>query len=147
MLDFIKTNYAEILMIIIAIAGIFFGLRSKYAAQVKQGLLFLVTEAERQFGGGTGQLKFAAVSNWAYEKLPAFARFFLSANVIDSMIENAVMAMKELLKGNISVAAFVETPLQSTAITQNITNYAPVNMSRSDVYRQTTNQIADTEDK
>lgn len=40
---------------------------------VKQMLFYLVTEAERIFGGGTGDLKYAAVTTWIYEKLPAIA--------------------------------------------------------------------------
>lgn len=60
-------------------------------------LLHLVTEAEEKWGGGTGEIKFSAVAEALYDKLPSAARFLLSGKTIASLIESAVERMKQYL--------------------------------------------------
>lgn len=75
-------------------------LQTKYKKQAAEVLLYLVTRAEQQLGGGTGQLKYSAVTMWLYEQLPSLARLLLPARVIDGMIEDAVERMKMYLEEN-----------------------------------------------
>lgn len=75
--------------------------------QVKEMLFYLVTEAEKSFGGGTGALKYAAVTTWLYERLPAIVKFLFTAKQIDKMIEQAVKDMKDYLDKNISANLLV----------------------------------------
>jgi galactitol-specific phosphotransferase system IIC component len=99
----------SILLILAVIIAIIVMIRQGYIKQVKQGLLYLVTKAEQEFGSGTGELKYAAVADWIYEKLPAIARLFLSAETIDSLIELAVDEMKDYLSINNSAAKLIES--------------------------------------
>ncbi len=54
--------------------------------------------AEKEFGAGTGILKYSAVSTWLYDKLPNLAKILLTKKQIDEIIEFAVDKMKEYLK-------------------------------------------------
>lgn len=75
-------------------------LQTKYKAYAAQVLFYLVTQAEREFGGGTGQLKYAAVFTWLYEQLPTVAKFVLPKRTVEALIEAAVAKMKEYLASN-----------------------------------------------
>lgn len=49
--------------------------RKNHIAQVKQWLLIAVVEAEKQLGGGTGELKLRKVYDWFVERFPVVANF------------------------------------------------------------------------
>ena len=111
LIQFITQNWLPIVAIIVALLVILVLVllwRNGYKEQVAQILLYLVTQAEMQFGGGTGTLKFAAVSTWIYEKLPWFIKIFFSKTQIDLMIEEAVTAMKGYLEENAKAKALIE---------------------------------------
>ena len=77
-----------------------------------------MTQAEANTSG-TGELKYAAVTTWLYERIPAIVKFFFTAKQIDQLIEAAVDQMKEYLKKNVSAQAFVVT-------TNEINNVVPI---------------------
>lgn len=89
---------AVILAVIVTVCIIL--LQTKYKSYAAQVLFYLVTQAEREFGGGTGQLKYAAVYTWLYEQLPAMAKFILPKKTVETLIEAAVSKMKEYLASN-----------------------------------------------
>lgn len=62
---------------------------------LKHILFNLVTQAEREFGSGTGALKYAAVSDWIYQRLPAVLKLLFTAKDIDTMIEAALTEAKQ----------------------------------------------------
>lgn len=93
------------LLIVIALVIL---LQTKFKKQAAEILLYLVTQAEAQLGGGTGQLKYSAVTMWLYEQLPGIARLLLPARVIDKLIEEAVEHMKTYLKENASAKVLVD---------------------------------------
>ena len=96
---------AVILAVIVAVCII--QLQTKYKAYAAQVLFYLVTQAEREFGGGTGQLKYAAVYTWLYEQLPTVAKFILPKKTVETLIEAAVSRMKEYLAGNSKASELV----------------------------------------
>ena len=69
----------------------------KYAKQI---CFYLVCTAEKQFGSGTGTLKYAAVTAWLYERLPLICKLFFTEKQIDNLIETSVQKMKEWLSNN-----------------------------------------------
>ena len=70
-LKFIIQNWDNILLIAATLAVLIF-LIAKRRWDLLQDILFgLVTEAEREYGGGTGALKRAKVIEWLYPQLPA----------------------------------------------------------------------------
>lgn len=101
-------NEYIIIAIIIALAvGFYFLMQTKYKKEVSVALLYLVSQAEVQFGAGTGQLKYSAVASWLWERLPSSARFFLPYSLIERLIEDAVKAMKIYLEQNVAAQALI----------------------------------------
>lgn len=84
----------------------------KVVELVREGLLSLVSKAEKEWGSGTGVIKKAWV--WEqiqaqYDKLMDFiASGVISQETIDDLIETAVDELNELLKKNDKVVKAVE---------------------------------------
>jgi hypothetical protein len=107
MMEFLTQYWDSILVIVLFIVICIVLVRKGSTQYVKQMLFYLVTQAEAEFGSGTGELKYAAVTTWLYERMPAIIKFFFTAKQIDAMIEAAVQQMKEYLSTNESAKAFV----------------------------------------
>lgn len=107
MQEMIVTHWDSILVVVIFILVIFYLLKRGATKQVNQMLFYLVTEAERDFGSGTGQLKYAAVVTWLYEKLPLIVKILFTEKQIDNMIEQAVQDMKKYLESNINAKVLI----------------------------------------
>lgn len=97
MLEFIKTHYAEIIVAVLFVAALVIMFRKGYKTQAKSIVLSLVAAAEKRWGGGTGEIKYAEVVSALYEKLPSFARLLLDKTTISNIIEDAVTKLKEIL--------------------------------------------------
>ena len=108
MVNFITNNLGNIILVLCVLVGVIVGIRLGYIKQIKQVLLYLVLEAEKKYGDGTGKLKFSAVSECTYEKLPSLTRIFISADLIEDLIEEAVKEMNKYLEDNKSVKILVE---------------------------------------
>lgn len=119
MIDFLTQYWDSILVVILFIVACIILVRKGSAGYVKQMLFYLVTQAEAEFGSGTGDLKYAAVTTWLYERIPAILKLFFTAKQIDAMIEAAVDQMKEYLSKNESAQAFVVT-------TNEVNNVVPI---------------------
>ena len=99
-MQFLLTHYPSIIAVAVFLALLFLLFKKGAKSQVKEILFYLVTQAEKQFGEKTGQLKYACVVTWLFERLPAVCRFFLTEKEISALIESAVERMKEYLSSN-----------------------------------------------
>lgn len=105
---FIVTAIVMIAMAII-IAVNFFNLPAKeQTAKVKEWLLFAVTEAEKQLGGGTGQLKLRQVYDLFVQRFPAVAAV-ISFDTFAMWVDEALDKMRNMLAQNEQAAAYVES--------------------------------------
>ena len=75
---------------------------------IKKILFYLVIKAEKEFGGGTGALKYAAVTTWLYERLPTIIRILFTEKQIDKLIEDAVGRMKTYFDTNYNARVLIE---------------------------------------
>ncbi|MCK9444548.1 MAG: hypothetical protein M0Q14_08485 [Tissierellaceae bacterium] len=103
MINFLTAYWDSLLVIaivVIVMVIVMVLVKKGYSNYAKQILFYLVTKAEAEFAGGTGLLKYAAVTTWLYDKLPALAKFVLTQKTIDSLIEEAVQQMKRYLAVN-----------------------------------------------
>lgn len=107
MIEFLTQNWDSILVVVLFIVICIVLVRKGSSQYVKQMLFYLVTHAEAEFGSGTGELKYAAVTTWLYERMPAIIKFFFTAKQIDAMIEAAVQQMKDYLSKNDYAKSFV----------------------------------------
>ena len=74
--------------------------------KVIEWLIYAVTEAEKQLGGGTGQLKLRLVYDWFVEKFPVIAAV-VPFRVFSAWVDTALDVMKTWLKSNGNVANYV----------------------------------------
>lgn len=109
MVEFLNANLGNILFIAVIFIAIIVAIRMGYIKQVKQFLLAIVIDAESKFGDKTGKLKFAYVAEQIYKFLPSFARIFISADLIEELINEAVEEMKEYLADNTKANAIVKS--------------------------------------
>lgn len=112
-MEFIINNWYIILAIAAAlgVGGIvvyrFFGLpRDAQLAKVREWLLWAVTEAEKELGGGTGKLKLRQVYDLFVTRFPWMAKV-ISFDLFSSMVDDALDEMRDMLKDNKAVKALV----------------------------------------
>lgn len=73
-------------------------------------LFNLVTQAEKQFGSGTGSLKYAAVADWIYQRIPAVLKLLFTSSDIEKMIEAALEEAKKAWGANENLKGYIDTP-------------------------------------
>lgn len=101
--NFVNEHLGSIIIalaFLIVVAILFFIAKGKYRKTAKQMLLSLVVAAEKQFGGGTGEIKFSYVAEKLYEKMPFIIQLLFTSTDIANMIEEAVEKMKQYLADN-----------------------------------------------
>lgn len=76
-------------------------------AKVKEWLLWAVTEAEKELGGGTGQLKLRQVYDLFVTRFPWLAKM-ISFDMFSGLVDEALEEMRSMLDSNQAVKAFVE---------------------------------------
>ena len=64
--------------------------------KVREWLLFAVTQAEKELGGGTGQIKLRYVYDMFVVKFPALVKF-ISFETFSFMVDEALIKMRHLL--------------------------------------------------
>lgn len=75
-------------------------------SKVREWLLWAVTEAEKELGGGTGALKLRQVYDLFVTRFPWLAKV-ISFELFSTMVDEALEEMRELLDTNLAVSAFV----------------------------------------
>ena len=112
-MEFIINNWHIILALVavLAAAGIavyrYFNLPSEaQLAKVREWLLWAVTEAEKELGGGTGKLKLRQVYDLFVTRFSWLARI-VPFELFSSMVDDALEEMREMLKNNKAVQALV----------------------------------------
>ena len=93
-LEFLAVNWDSVAVIIAVITFITVLIVKKQLVVLDQILFALVTWAEREYGGGTGNLKLAAVIEKVYPNVPAIIRLFISAATLEKLIEKALEEAK-----------------------------------------------------
>ena len=79
----------------------------KQLAKVREWLLWAVTEAEKNLGGGTGKLKLRKVYDLFVIRFPWIAKV-VSFEVFSGLVDEALEEMREMLKNNGEVRNYVE---------------------------------------
>ncbi len=93
-----------LIMIAVAVALIYKGKRGV----VDQIIYKIVTELEREYGAGTGNLKLAAAVEMLYPKLPLIVRLFSTSDGIVKMIEDGLTDAKAKWEKNKAIGAYVK---------------------------------------
>lgn len=113
-MEFIINNWYIIIAILAAIAAAgsvayryFKQPSTEQLAKVREWLLYAVTEAERELGGGTGKLKLRQVYDLFVTRFPWLAKI-VSFETFSGLVDDALDEMRAMLKSNAAVKALVE---------------------------------------
>ena len=112
-MEFIINNWYIILAVfaLVVVAGAFiyrfFNLPTEaQLTKVREWLLWAVTEAEKELGGGTGALKLRQVYDLFVTRFSWLAKV-VSFELFSSLVDEALEKMREMLKNNQAVKALV----------------------------------------
>lgn len=109
-LTFLAKNWDSVLVIVAFLALVVVLIKRGETKILKQILFNLVTQAEKQFGSGTGSLKYAAVADWIYQRIPAVLKLLFTSSDIEKMIEAALEEAKKAWGANENVKGYIDTP-------------------------------------
>lgn len=109
-LTFLAKNWDSVLVIVAFLAVVVVLIKRGETKILKQILFNLVTQAEKQFGNGTGSLKYAAVADWIYQRIPAVLKLLFTSSDIEKMIEAALEEAKKAWGANENLKGYIDTP-------------------------------------
>ena len=109
-LTFLAKNWDSVLVIVAFLALVVVLIKRGETKILKQILFNLVTQAEKQFGSGTGYLKYAAVADWIYQRIPAVLKLLFTSSDIEKMIEAALEEAKKAWGANENLKGYIDTP-------------------------------------
>lgn len=109
-LTFLAKNWDSVLVIVAFLAVVVVLIKRGETKILKQILFNLVTQAEKQFGSGTGSLKYAAVADWIYQRIPAVLKLLFTSSDIEKMIETALEEAKKAWGANENLKGYIDTP-------------------------------------
>lgn len=79
----------------------------KKITMIKEWLLFAVIQAEKELGGGTGQVKLRYVWDMFIKTFPALAPL-IPFDIFKALVDEALEEMRHLLETNMDVFYYVE---------------------------------------
>lgn len=109
-LTFLAKNWDSVLVVVAFLALVVALIKRGETKILKQILFNLVTQAEKQFGSGTGSLKYAAVADWIYRRIPAVLKLLFTSSDIEKMIEAALEEAKKAWGANENLKGYIDTP-------------------------------------
>ena len=109
-LTFLAKNWDSVLVVVAFLALVVVLIKRGETKILKQILFNLVTQAEKQFGSGTGSLKYAAVADWIYQRTPAVLKLLFTSSDIEKMIEAALEEAKKAWGANENLKGYIDTP-------------------------------------
>ena len=79
----------------------------KQLAKVREWLLWAVTQAEAELGGGTGRLKLRSVYDMFLQRFPQLA-FLIGFERFSELVDESLEEMREMLANNPAAKAVVD---------------------------------------
>ena len=108
-IQFLAANWDSVLVVLAFLVLVVVLIKRGETKVLKKILFNLVTQAEKQFGSGTGELKFAAVADWIYQRIPAVLKLLFTEKDIADMIEAVLEEAKKAWGTNENLKEYVET--------------------------------------
>ena len=82
--------------------------RASQIAKIKEWLLYAVTEAEKELGSGTGQLKLRYVYDMFVAKFPYLVKF-ISFEFFSNLVDEVLVKFKEMFNTNKAIKQYVDS--------------------------------------
>lgn len=108
---------AALAMVVVAVASVFNFSQKPSDEQLKalkEWLLYAVTQAEKELGGGTGKLKLRAVYEKFVATFPSLVKF-IKFDDFSNYVDEALTKMKDLIGSNEKIKQYV-TGAEGTAV-------------------------------
>ena len=112
-MEFIINNWYIIIAAAAVLVGAGFAIysffklpRAEQLTKVREWLLWAVTNAEKELGGGTGKLKLRQVYDLFVTRFPWLAKI-VSFEIFSALVDDALEEMNALLESNAAVKALV----------------------------------------
>ena len=115
-INFLIANWDSVIVVLAFLVLVAVLIKRGETKILKQILFNLVTQAEKQFGDGTGSLKFAAVADWIYQRIPAVLKLLFTEKDIADMIETVLAEAKKAWGTNENLKCYIETPTVETLL-------------------------------
>lgn len=109
-IQFMAANWDSVLVVLTFLVLVVVLIKHGQTKILKKILFNLVTQAEKQFGGGTGSMKFAAVADWIYQRIPAVLKLLFTEKDIADMIEAVLEEAKKTWGANDNLKGYIEAP-------------------------------------
>lgn len=113
-INFIIENWDSVLVVLAAITLVCFLVWKGQKSIVYQMIYKIVTELEKQYGGGTGSLKLAAAIDILYPKLPKVIKTFVNADTLTKWIEDGLAKAKEIWQKNAAINQYINKETEKT---------------------------------
>lgn len=110
----IVVGIAAIVVVVYAIYAFVKRPTSEQIQKVKEWLLYAVTEAEKELGGGTGQIKLRYVYDMFLSKFP-FLTKVISFDMFSTLVDEVLEKFRTLLETNPKLKDYVESGKKDTA--------------------------------
>lgn len=119
--NFFVANWDVILFVIILLVVlVYLWLRGGKSVVFKM-LYAMVTEAEKEYGNGTGALKLASVIEKIYLKLPMFVRLFITADTLQKWVETVLEEAKKTWEQNNDIQKYIMSENNVVMVAENDT--------------------------
>jgi hypothetical protein len=82
--------------------------RAEQIAKLKEWLLFAVTEAEKELGSGTGQLKLRYVYDKFVTKFPYLVQF-IPFETFSKLVDEVLIKFREMFNTNKNIKLYVDS--------------------------------------
>lgn len=106
-MDFLIENWPMIVIAICALYAVFIYVKDGELKSVKKWLLWAVTVAEKELGGGTGELKLRKVYDMFLSRYPWLSKF-VPFERFDKLVTESLKEMEKVLEQNEKVKKYVE---------------------------------------
>ena len=106
---FLLDEWDSILIVIAVFVAVIWFIKRGEASKLKSILFQLVTKAEQEYGQGTGELKYAVVVDWLYQRMPTILKFLFTPKDINKMVESVLKYAKEKWNTNETLNEYVLT--------------------------------------
>ena len=103
-IEFLIENWSDVTLVISVLFIIIYSSFTNKTEYLKAELFSLVTEAEKLYGGKTGQIKLMYVVRKIYSKLPVILKLLLSEKQLEKIIESVLSKAKKSWSESITEA-------------------------------------------
>ena len=112
-LKWLVANWDSVLLVIMVIAFIIYLIKTGQTKILKQIAVKLVTEAEGEFGSGTGIIKLSDVVAKLYTHLPSVIRILFTEKQLVDIAEAVLQEAKKKWTDNKNIAEYIENKQQT----------------------------------